>query len=112
MRTVSRADLETRLAAVQVPAGRVRGLPEVIDEPHVVERELLVSAILPGERSTRIVGKGFRSSVDEPQAPLAAPALGGATAEILHELGYAPAEIEDLLPRIGARPSGKALAGG
>lgn len=51
-----------------------------------------------GSETTRIAGKGFQSSLVTPEAPHVAPRLGQDTAEILQELGFAPGEIEALMP--------------
>ncbi len=96
----SAAELEPALVQAQVPAGRVRGLDEVIDDPHVAERGLLVKTELPNGQFSRIVGKGYRSTADEPAVAIAAPQLGEHADDILAELGYTRDEVARLKSKI------------
>ena len=96
----SASELERKLVQAQVPAGRVRSLDEVIDEPHVAERGLLLTTALPNGQSSRIVGKGYRSTTDVAPTPTAAPRLAEHADEILSDLGYTRDEIARLKPLI------------
>jgi len=90
-------ELESLLAARQVPVSKVRTVPEIVAHPHLAGRGIFLDTRLPGrEEPARVVGAGFRFAHDGPLPPDAVPALGEHTDAILHELGYADAEIAAL----------------
>jgi CoA:oxalate CoA-transferase len=93
----SAADLETALAAAQVPAAMVRDIPAVLHHPHVAARDVLVATTVPGyDAALSLAGAGFKFEHDGPRTSATVPTLGQHTDEVLTELGYAPAEIATL----------------
>jgi len=98
----SAGDWEALLNAHGVPAGRVLGVPEILDHPQVRERhfvETLPARKTDGE-SLRVTRPGFR--LDEPlPVPAGPPALGADTRSWLRRLGRTDDEINELA-RAGA----------
>lgn len=93
------AEWERLLNPAGVPAGRVRTVPECMDEPHIAQRGLFHA--FPGEATP--VGKPvhvplapFRYAHDGPRADTAPRGIGADTDAILRELGYDAAAIAAL----------------
>jgi itaconate CoA-transferase len=84
------AEWEARLQAVGLPHGRVRSIPEVLEHPQVVHRELIVEGDSPVGPLPLV-----RFPLAGPET-MEVPQLGGNTEEILAELGYDAGEIVDL----------------
>lgn len=79
-------ELETLLAAAGVPVAKVRNIPEIVEHPHVKERDLFVDVAVPGlPGHLKLAGLGFRFDQDHPHA--AVPTVGQHTQEILREIG-------------------------
>ena len=93
----SAADLERRLTARGIAAGRVRTVAEAMELPHVRTRNVFREAKVPGhDRPLRFVGPGSRFEHDGPGRDGAMREMGAHTDEVLAELGYAAAEITEL----------------
>jgi len=79
------------------PASVVRTTRDVLQMPRLRERDVLVEAGTPGrEEPVTLINAGFVASGDSPRLRGPVPALGQHTDEVLAELGYANAEIEQL----------------
>lgn len=80
-----------------IPAGPVLSLQEVLDDPHVAARGMFNAMPYPGaEKPAPVMEPPVRLSANPPDIHRRAPTLGEHTDEILHELGYADAEIAAL----------------
>jgi CoA:oxalate CoA-transferase len=89
---------ELALAAVDVPAGKVRSLRDILGHPHLEHRDLLLetTATTGIEREIKVPNVGFKfggSTAGRVQSP---PLPFADTREVLTELGYGEAEIDAL----------------
>jgi crotonobetainyl-CoA:carnitine CoA-transferase CaiB-like acyl-CoA transferase len=81
-------EAEQKLAAAKVPVSKVRTIPEILDHPHVRQRDMFVETVVPGmEQPVQLTGSGFRFGPDLPARTSRVPGIGEHTAEILRELG-------------------------
>ncbi len=85
-----------RFEAAGVPAGPVLTVGEMLDNPQVRAREMVVEANHSRLGSVKTLGPPVKFSATPPGVRRGAPLLGEHTREILSELGYSDAEIERL----------------
>ena len=101
-------DLETALLAVGVPCARVNNFKEVFDDPQIIARGVVHDVAHPRLGPMRTVRNPILLDHDGPGLERHSPMLGEHSAEILHELGYGPAAIGDLVAsgvtRVAAPP--------
>jgi len=94
----SAKDWEAIFNELGVPAGCVATVPEALESPQVVSRDLLQTfPEVPGVgRPITVARAGFKLSNGEPTAATPPPQLGEHTLQVLDGLGYTPEEIEAL----------------
>lgn len=86
---------EQRLAA-ELPCAASRPPESVFSHPQVLAEQMITTIEHAELGEYQGLGAALRFGEGPPPAPLAAPALGQHTAELLVQQGYAPAEIERL----------------
>jgi formyl-CoA transferase len=89
-------DVVEALVAVGVPAAPINTLKEVVEDPHVEHRGMIVSVDHPDAGTVRSPNHPIKYSVVKPEMRRAAPLLGQHNEEVLTDLGYSENEIEEL----------------
>jgi crotonobetainyl-CoA:carnitine CoA-transferase CaiB-like acyl-CoA transferase len=91
------AEWLARLQAEGVPAAPIQRVDQVLDDPQVRLREMVVDLEHPSLGTVKTLGTPIKAAGDPPFRPAPPPALGEHTEAILGGvLGYAPARIEAL----------------
>ena len=85
-----------RLEAEGIPAGPVLTYDQVFADPQVLHRQMVVEVKHPVAGPARTLGIPIKLSETPGAIRRPAPVLGQHTAEILGELGYTPADQEQL----------------
>jgi crotonobetainyl-CoA:carnitine CoA-transferase CaiB-like acyl-CoA transferase len=89
-------DALARLRTAGVPSGRVRTVPEVLADPQVVARDMVVPLPHPAIPDFKVTGLPVRLSATPGRPRSAPPALGADTARVLAELGHDETSIDRL----------------
>jgi crotonobetainyl-CoA:carnitine CoA-transferase CaiB-like acyl-CoA transferase len=85
-----------QLDAVGVPGGPVYGYDQIMDDPHIKARRMIVDIDHPKIGPMKTLGLPIKSTGELTAIRSAAPWLGQHTAEVLRDLGYDDAGIEAL----------------
>ncbi|GAA3666436.1 CaiB/BaiF CoA transferase family protein [Microbacterium marinilacus] len=97
----TKAELEA-LAGDLVPLSAVKDIGEVVDDPQIAARDMIVETEYDGYGALRTFGSPVKLDVTPPRTRGRAPATGAHTAEVLADvLGYSAAEI-DAMRQAGA----------
>ena len=96
MKTRTRAEWTARLVSEGVPAGPVRPVNEVLADPQLAAREMLVPLAHAAAGEITVLGVPVKLSETPGGVGSAPPILGEHTERVLAELGYAPADIAAL----------------
>lgn len=90
---------ETLLGPASVPAGKLRGVDEITDHPHVRERGLIHALPeVPGlGRGIEVLGPGFRADGAVEGNPTPPPLKGAHSRQYLREAGLSDADIDTLI---------------
>jgi crotonobetainyl-CoA:carnitine CoA-transferase CaiB-like acyl-CoA transferase len=98
-RALDSADVLARLQKGGVPSAPINTLDRIVAEPQTEASGMLVPAKHPRLPDYRALGLPIRWDGERPGITRVPPLLGEHTAEVLAELGFAPAAIEDLARR-------------
>jgi crotonobetainyl-CoA:carnitine CoA-transferase CaiB-like acyl-CoA transferase len=96
-RKYSRESLVNRLLEFSIPAARIGEIPEVIEDPHLWARDMILE--MESENDTDIVvpTTPVKMGAAEPEDSTKLPDLGEDTEEIANSIGYSQSEIESVL---------------
>jgi len=89
-------DWLTRLESVGVPAGPVLSIGEMLQDPQVIARDMVVDVEHSNLGCTKALGSPVKFSRTPTKINRGAPLLGEHTREILGEYGYSNSDIEAL----------------
>jgi crotonobetainyl-CoA:carnitine CoA-transferase CaiB-like acyl-CoA transferase len=93
------AEWLSQLADLDICFGPVASVSEMLDDPQVRHRQMVLEfSDRRGERR-RTLGNPIKLSADGPTIRTPPPELGEHTDAVLTELGYTPAQIIDLRTR-------------
>ncbi|HEX3765058.1 MAG TPA: CoA transferase [Kofleriaceae bacterium] len=101
LRTRPSADWIAAFEAEGVPAGPVNRIGDMLADPQVAAREMVLEVDHPRAGRTRALGMPIKFSDARADMTRPAPLLGQHSREVLDQLGYAAAEVE-ALARAGA----------
>ena len=90
-------ELEAALMAVGVPCARVNNFKEVFEHPQIVARGMVKTIEHPRLGTMKATRNPVLLDHDGPDLARPAPILGEHSQEILRELGYAPAAIQEFV---------------
>jgi len=93
----SSLELESRLAAVGVPCGRLLDVSQISQDPQIQLRQLIEEWDYPGKGRVKTVRTPIMVSGELPETRLQSPQLGEHTLQVLQELGYSDTEIQRLI---------------
>ena len=85
-----------KLDAAQVPGGPVYGFDQIMNDPHVKARKMVVDIDHPKIGPMKTLGLPIKSTGDLTAIRKPAPWLGQHSAEVLGGIGYSAAEIRTL----------------
>jgi crotonobetainyl-CoA:carnitine CoA-transferase CaiB-like acyl-CoA transferase len=95
--TRTKAEWIAAFDAVGVPAGPVNSIGDALEHPQTRARDMVVEVDHPQAGPTRALGCPLHFSRTPTRITRAAPVLGEHTREVLHEHGYADADIDALV---------------
>ena len=89
-------DWLTRLDAAGIPAGPVLTITEMLEDPQVLARDMVVNVSHPVAGTIKALGCPIKFSDSKVEIGRGSPVLGEHTQEVLRDHGYADAKIESL----------------
>lgn len=95
-RTSTTSNWLTRLEAAGVPAGPVLSIGEMLTDPQVLARDMVVEVEHSRLGPMKTLGPPVKFSATPGEVKHGAPQLGEHTREVLREYGYSDAEIDGL----------------
>jgi len=83
--------------AGRVPCGPINTAPDILDDPHVEQRDMIAALEQPGvDRPLRVAGTPIKMTATPTRVRQRAPLLGEHTESVLTNLGYREEEIQQL----------------
>jgi crotonobetainyl-CoA:carnitine CoA-transferase CaiB-like acyl-CoA transferase len=96
MRLRTRSEWAARFTDAAVPCGSVREISEVLADPQLAARQMIVEVEHQTIGTARVIGSPLKLSATPASVRTAPPVLGQHTLAILGELGYDQTSIEQL----------------
>lgn len=89
-------ELETMLNDVGIPCGKLRTVAEIIEDKHILQRDILEDMEYPKMRKFKAVKTPIFFEGEAPPIRITPPQIGEHTASVLAELGYSLVDIQRL----------------
>jgi crotonobetainyl-CoA:carnitine CoA-transferase CaiB-like acyl-CoA transferase len=93
---MSRSEIIARMSEVGIPAGPINTVGEIMEDPHIHAREMVVELTHPEYGPLRVLGIPIKLSGTPGVVENAPPRFGEHNREVLSELGYSAGEIRKL----------------
>jgi crotonobetainyl-CoA:carnitine CoA-transferase CaiB-like acyl-CoA transferase len=93
---MTRADVIARMSEVGIPAGPINTVGEILEDPQLHAREMIVELTHPEYGPLRVLGVPIKLSETPGVVENAPPRFGEHNGEVLRWLGYSEAEIASL----------------
>lgn len=90
------SDILAQLDTIDVPAAKVQNIEEVLHDPQIIARGMVVEQEHPKLGTIRLPNMPFHMSGCDTTITQVAPSLGQHNTDIAQELGYSPEQIEAL----------------
>ena len=84
------------LAAIGVPCGPINTIDQILNDPQVQAREMVIEVEHPSEGTVRMVASPLKIPTAPPVVRMPPPMLGEHTDQILHELLGFEQDVQDL----------------
>jgi crotonobetainyl-CoA:carnitine CoA-transferase CaiB-like acyl-CoA transferase len=97
--TLDAREIEARCVDADVPVATAYSAADIFGDPHIVERNDLVSVDDPVIGPIRQQAPFPRVAGETPAAPSGAPRLGADTRDVLSSIGVSASELDDLAER-------------
>jgi crotonobetainyl-CoA:carnitine CoA-transferase CaiB-like acyl-CoA transferase len=108
-RTLTAATLIERLDRAEVPYSPLNTPADVLEDPHLASCNQLLEVETAEGRTVKVPATPVASTAFQVGVRHHPPAHGGSTRELLTELGYSPAEIDDLIANAAVVADGPVL---
>jgi formyl-CoA transferase len=93
---LSQEEVLLEMEQAQVPAGRIYSAADIASDPHFAARGMIQEIVAGDGEPLKVPGIVPKLSATPGAIRAPAPKLGEHTDEVLKEIGYSPAEIEEL----------------
>lgn len=84
----------SRFSDGSVPSGPINKISEVLQDPHVIARNMILELNHPVAGKTQVAGMPIKFSDDNPVPEVPAPVIGQHTKDILSDMGYTQEQID------------------
>lgn len=95
--SMTRAEVLSRMSEVGIPAGSINSVAEILEDPQIHARQMVVELTHPEYGPLRLLGIPIKLSQTPGDVGTAPPRFGEHNRELLRELGYTDTDIEMLI---------------
>lgn len=85
-----------RFARAEIPAGPINNLHELLEDPHIADRQCVLDVNAPGRQEIQSIAAPMRLGDASLPVRMYPPRFGEHTLDILHEIGYSDEAISEL----------------